>query len=912
MKRGRRSRCAAMLAAQWAGILLLTMGTGLNPEQINAAPSQSNRFTDWCRDREQFSIAQQRTIMAMLQVAETTNCRQAEQILETQINLALINQKLTDITPLVTLPQLKHLNLAFNQIQDIRPLAKLTNLEYVVLEQNQVREASELANLKHLQLLNLFMNPINPKVCPVKPATVCLFSDAGQDIYSRAEQRSQQGDLQTALSLFQQALTIYRRDSDLHRQGDSLHRLGTLYLQLGQYPQALTYYQRALTLQREIDDKEGIGVSLTSLASAYERLGQYDKAGEVLEDAIATLQAQNPLRFDGGLYEHPKEEGLLHHRLARIQIQQGKSPQALASLEKAWRLFQYLPPNYPGKVVGERLILGARGVAYFKLGTLSKATEALTTALSLARTHKDQIGVGATLNHLGEVYLEQGQTQQAIQTFTQALTIQRQTGDQPGMGLTLHNMGQALLQAQQYPKAAANLLEAIEIWESLRPGLPDEHQVALFETQAATYQHLQSALIAQGQDAAALEVSERSRARAFIELLASRFEAQTTQPRPPKAPPTVQELQEIARAQDSTLVEYSLLEDQLLIWVIAPSGTIQLRTVDLTDKSLPHLIEATQQAIGIKDRGGIAVVATRFSTNKTGTPPLRQLHQILIEPIADLLPTDPEQHVVIIPHRELFLVPFPALQSDEGPLILKHTLVSAPSIQLLAFTREQRKAPSSPDESLVVGNPQMPSIQVGSRLQPLTPLPGAEREAVAIATLLNTQVLIGPAATETAVVQQMTTANTIHLATHGLLDELSLDTPGAIALTPSPSNIALPPSSSTPLSSTDGFLTTAEIINLRLQANLVVLSACNTGIGTITGDGVVGLARAFIAAGTPSVVVSLWSVPDAPTAALMTEFYRQKSSLNTAQALRQAMLITRQQHPHPKDWAAFMLMGEAR
>ncbi|PZD74458.1 Internalin-A [Acaryochloris thomasi RCC1774] len=911
MKRGRRSRCAAMLVAQWAGILLLAMGSGLGLEKLNAAPSQSNRFTDWCREQDQFSIAQQRTIMAMLQVAATTDCRQAEQVLETQLSLDLINQELTDITPLVTLPQLKHLNLAFNQIQDIRPLAKLTNLEYVVLEQNQVREVSKLASLKHLRLLNLLTNPINPKVCPVKPATVCLFSDAGQEIYTRAEQQSQRGNLQTALSLFQQALAIYQQDSDLQRQGDCLHQLGTLYLQLGQYPQALTYYQRALTLQREIEDQEGIGISLTSLASAYERLGQYDKAGRVLEDAIATLQTQNPLRFDGGLYEHPKEEGLLHHRLARIQIQQGRSPQALASLEQAWRLFQYLPPSYPGKAGGERLILDARGVAYFRQGKLSNAIEALTTALSLARTHDDQVGIGATLNHLGEVYLDQEQMQRALQTFEQALEIQRRTADQPGMGLTLHNMGQALLQAQQYPKAAANLLEAIEIWESLRPGLSDEHQVALFETQAATYQHLQSALIAQGQDIAALEVSERSRARAFIELLASRFEAQTTHPRPPKAPLTVQELRDIARAQDSTLVEYSLLEDQLLIWVIAPSGAIQLRTVDLTDQSLPDLIEATQEAIGIKDRGGIAIVATNLSTDKTGTPPLRQLHQLLIEPIADLLPTDPEQHVVIIPHRELFLVPFPALQSDEGPLILKHTLVSSPSIQLLAFTREQRKAPSGPGESLVVGNPQMPSIQVGSRRQPLTPLPGAEQEAVAIATLLNTQALIGPAATETAVVQQMTTASTIHLATHGLLDELSLDTPGAIALTPSSASMA-PSSPSAPLSSTDGFLTTAEIINLRLQANLVVLSACNTGIGTITGDGVVGLARAFMAAGTPSIVVSLWSVPDAPTAALMTEFYRQKSTLNKAQALRQAMLITRQQHPNPKDWAAFMLMGEAQ
>jgi len=97
-----------------------------------------------------------------------------------------------------------------------------------------------------------------------------------------------------------------------------------------------------------------------------------------------------------------------------------------------------------------------------------------------------------------------------------------------------------------------------------------------------------------------------------------------------------------------------------------------------------------------------------------------------------------------------------------------------------------------------------------------------------------------------------------------------------------------------------------------LQADLVVLSACDTGRGRITGDGVIGLSRSFIAAGVPSIIVSLWAVPDAPTAELMTEFYRQLDQGQTkAQALRQAMLITMQTHPDPKDWAAFTLIGES-
>jgi CHAT domain-containing protein len=146
----------------------------------------------------------------------------------------------------------------------------------------------------------------------------------------------------------------------------------------------------------------------------------------------------------------------------------------------------------------------------------------------------------------------------------------------------------------------------------------------------------------------------------------------------------------------------------------------------------------------------------------------------------------------------------------------------------------------------------------------------------------------------------------VHLATHGLLeygrpeDSGVRDTPGAIALAPTATE--------------DGLLTATEIFNLKLNAELVVLSACDTGRGRISGDGIQGLSRSLIIAGTPSVIVSLWSVPDAPTASLMTEFYRQwqREGLDKAQALRQAMLQTKAYHPNPRDWAAFTLIGEAQ
>ena len=189
----------------------------------------------------------------------------------------------------------------------------------------------------------------------------------------------------------------------------------------------------------------------------------------------------------------------------------------------------------------------------------------------------------------------------------------------------------------------------------------------------------------------------------------------------------------------------------------------------------------------------------------------------------------------------------------------------------------------------------MPSLPNAEK--PLASLPGTQTEAEVIATMLNTNPLTGGAATKEAVVSQASDVDILHIATHGLLDELDTGTPGALALTPTPTD--------------PGFLTTADILKLPLTARLAVLSACDTGRGRITGDGVVGLSRSFLTAGVDSVVVSLWRVPDDATSLLMRQFYIQlRQQPNRAIALQQAMLYTRDTYVEPHTWAAFSLFGE--
>jgi CHAT domain-containing protein len=183
----------------------------------------------------------------------------------------------------------------------------------------------------------------------------------------------------------------------------------------------------------------------------------------------------------------------------------------------------------------------------------------------------------------------------------------------------------------------------------------------------------------------------------------------------------------------------------------------------------------------------------------------------------------------------------------------------------------------------------------------LQALPFSEAEARVIASLYQTQPLIGAKATKKAVKERLSSYRyrVIHLSTHGILNQKVVGE-SAIALAPGDGD--------------DGYLTVNDILDLKLNADLVVLSACDTGRGEISGDGVVGLSRALMTAGSRSLIVSLWSVNDRSTSELMQEFYRQwqNGKKSKAVALREAMLKVRQQYPAPYHWAGMTLMGEEK
>jgi CHAT domain-containing protein/Tfp pilus assembly protein PilF len=707
-----------------------------------------------------------------------------------------------------------------------------------------------------------------------------------------------------ALKYYDQALVIHKEVGNKVLEGTTLNNIGTVYFFQGQYPQALKYYSLALVIHKEVGNKVEYGTTLNNMGAVYRDLGQYSQALKYYEQALVIYKEVGNKAAEGTILNNI---GLVYENL-------GQYSQALKYYEQTLVIAKEVRNK-----VGVGATLNNMGVIYWNLGQYPQALKYYEQALVIHKDIGNRVMEASALNNIGAVYFSLQQYPNALKYYDQALVIRKEIDDNAGVGATLTNIGAVYNKLRKYTDAEKMLFAGIEIWESLRPGLTDASKIAIFETQAVTYRLLQQSLVAQNKPNNALEIAERGRARAFVELLASRQSPNPNNQIIIKSL-DIQQIQQLAKTQNATLVEYSIVKDSfknlgkeelpessLYIWVVKPTGEVAFKQVDLTSLKTPlvELVTSSRQSIGVRGRG---IGVTQRTDAATQAKQLQQLHQILIQPIAQFLPTEPNSRVIFIPQNELFLVPFAALQDELGKyLIEKHTILTAPAIQVLELTHQQRQrlraqslAPLQGKDVLVMGNPTMPSIpDATGKLEQLPSLPGAEIEAKAIAKLLNTQAIIGKDATKANILEQLKTKRIVHLATHGLLNDFKLSgVPGAIALAPSGQD--------------NGLLTASEIFDLKLNAELVVLSACDTGRGDIKGDGVIGLSRSLISAGVSSIIVSLWSVPDAPTASLMTEFYRQISqNPDKATALRKAMLMTMKQYPKPKDWAAFTLIGEA-
>ena len=793
--------------------------------------------------------------------------------------------------------------------------------------------------------VNLGLMP-NPQSSTPNDAVLAQTADSlklrGDRLLEIGIDHHKKGQFRAALQSMGEALNIYREISDASRQADSLSWIGTAYFSLGEYYQAIAFYQEQLAIAKFLGDRPGQEQALKDLSSAYFQMGQTQRAKELQQQALRVGQEiANPtgegaflsnvgLAYESrGQYEKAIE---FYQQHLQISVALGDAPgqvyalnhlgMSYESLGKYEESIKYYQQQLGiAKAISDRpsiiTALNSLAKAYESLGKYEEAVAFYQQEIEIARLVGDRSLEFVSLTSQAKAYEAQKKYDEAIALYQQQVEISEKNGDRLGKGTALNYIGFAQMKSGKFPESQNTLFSAIGIWQEIRAQVGNKDNY--IQQQAVTYRTLQQIAIAQDQPEAALEIAEHGRARGFLDLLDTRL--------PPNKneqleiiPPNIEQIKQIAQTQKATIVEYSLIPGEgIYAWVIKPTGEITFRRIDPKDQytidpipTIEKLIASIPAALGINSN---KTEETKELADKVvAYKPLFQLHQILIKPIDDLLPKNPDDRVIFIPDKDLFFIPFPALADLFGQyLIEKHTIFTASSIQVLDLAYQQRQKVGG-EKPLVVGNPKMPKVppQIGQTPEELKPLLTAEQEAKAIGGLLKTAPIVGEAASKLAILQQLPKAKMIHFATYGLLDDLQdnrkgrpYTLPGAIALSPAGSD--------------NGLLTTKDLINsfalpekTPLRAELVVITAITSGQGRTTSEGIIGLSRAFISAGVPSVIMPILSVPDAPTLSLMTEFYQNlEQNPDKAKALRQAMLTIKEKNRNPKDWAFFSLIGQA-
>ena len=270
----------------------------------------------------------------------------------------------------------------------------------------------------------------------------------------------------------------------------------------------------------------------------------------------------------------------------------------------------------------------------------------------------------------------------------------------------------------------------------------------------------------------------------------------------------------------------------------------------------------------------------------------------IVAPVADLL-TEPE--IIIVPDRFSYRVPFAALRDESAGKYLseKYRIRIVPSLTTLRIIQECPADYHSLIDALVAGDPTVGKVHYNGRLIDITPLFHARKEAEMVGELLGIEPLLGSRATKQAVLQAIPSVSLIHLVAHGNAER------GEIALSPQRTTNNTPDEE-------DYLLTMSEIQGVQVRAKLVVLSCCHSGRGLVKKEGVLGIARAFLASGARSVLVASWALEDEATAKLMKHFYKHLVGGESAsESLHQAVQWLRSNgYSKPSQWAPFVLIGD--
>ena len=773
-----------------------------------------------------------------------------------------------------------------------------------------------------------------------------------------ASLRHREGDVEGAIGLLKRSLALYQElDQGSLKYGfqlsDTIAELGRVHTAIGDNLQALVYLTEALSIAKRQLSRDLIGRTLNGLGILYLEQEDYEKATEMLNQSLQIYQS---LKNRG-------EQSRILSNLAVVDQRTGNHDRALERFRQS--LGQATEANMKDVMISAGEGIGA--VLRVK-GDYAAAIEILDRSLQLAEEIGAQTQIAEILWRKAEVYVSTENYTEAITLAERSLALARQLRFPNLIHLSAKTLGEAYLGLKKDDEAFQVLNQAIEQAEAMRYSVSGREQGRqfYFENKVAAYHLLSDLFIARNRSFDALRVAEQAKSRVLLDSMSShgdqvklsererdeeerlnqavvalnneiraerlkpapdgtrlatlstgltsarlKYESflnlvSAAHPNPSKhglstAALTQNSLTELIRDQKTALIEYMVMKDRIRLFVLTKGGrdrAVELKTyaVSIAQADLDKRVGRFHQLIAENNAGFISLS--------------RELYDLLLKPAESQLRG--KETLCIIPDAALWNVPFQALRAKTNRYLIEdYAVYYAPSLSVLREIAKRKSGDSNSSTLLAFANPVVGAETVARlrdvrRGESFEPLPEAETEVRSLAQIFGagrSKIFIGAQAQEKSFKSLAPSHRIIHFATHGVIDNRN----------PLYSYLLL---SKTEADQNDGLLEAREIMNLRLNADLAVLSACETARGRIgAGEGVVGMSWAFVAAGCRATVVSQWKVGSASTSELMIGFYRRlahrQPRLSKAGALRLAALEMMKDplYRHPFHWAAFILVG---
>jgi tetratricopeptide (TPR) repeat protein len=676
-----------------------------------------------------------------------------------------------------------------------------------------------------------------------------------------------------SLALVLNAAKQFRSVGDSLDEGAAYAQIGALYGEVGQIDSARFYFQKSISIGTAAKLPSLVLSSLVNLAEVYRR-----------SNADSALHYHRLALANAGRPWDRAQRGFILAKIAEEFLQNAKSDSAKSYARRAIKTLQRT--NEGGL---HSRALEAIATAYELLGQRDSAEDYLAEAVNFFDAYRS--GDYPLLARIADFYRRSPRPQ--------------------------------LTRAVVYYDSAVSAAD----WTSLFADI-DDSRVTLREEFSTLVENWTFAWLALGDSVgreasfkASLAALEKGRGRALLTRVSwmSALAAPSTRDEFIRNAPS--SWSRLGDFTERKTLSYLVSRDTLVAWLQShdKNGGDQIESwrTAISRDSLAALIAAARiEIVGVRPdatpslepatRGGFGQEAAK------ATGSLKALSRVLL-PEAMRSHLKDSTSLVVIPNGALAVVPFAALILDDSGSTLgsAHSIQYAPSTEVLRALEEgdsrlPDKGALAASKGVVFGNPVFPDLLMNGRSFTLRPLPGAEKEARDVAAILGVSAIIGKDATESALKQRLNEAAVVHLATHGFAyNTRARAGQSFVALTPGSGN--------------DGFLTVAELMSdstVKMSGTLVALSACETGLGNISeAEGTLGLARAFIAKGAKTVLVSLWNVSDNATTILMERFYahwRKDSDKPTkSESLRRAQNDVRGTtgFADAKFWAPFQLIG---